>query len=1303
LFPLSASATEPADPQTASYTIFYTGRLFGYFRYPELQKTSDHGCPSLESNGPLPQTAAPEALAFQEELKTMHANTTGTELRVAVGDNFAPYLLGRDIWDNTTPSSQTPSKTAEDLDAKAAYEYDTDQKKWVHSNELTGAGYTAYIEGQGAIPTDNVACFLMAMQFDAIVPGAHDFIFGPERPREIARFMVKPTGQGYHTVRMLGANLYFKTRYLDPEKPFGAEGADPDTQPAISKPVSSPKGNASDEGIKPILPKVSLPWMRAIRIRGSLSVDFSKSENESENMDPEAALQRAEFTDDQKSKFDAFLKGTDCISPKEPNKSCPITGTDPEYSRQRREFVFTRKLASAKIVCPDPNPKETYLTQCRTPILDLLPEDDSPVRTDVLWWIQQTDLLQPNTRYQIETTLSSTASDARKGPTFVVQMPYFEYPYAPQHFGDEGTFRPWVYKNHNGTGNGQSVAIFGVVDPDLRQYIGRLNSTWLSVVSGKDHAVDNRHETDLEVSDSAEALLQALEMCRQDEQCKSARKILLAEMPRDKVYTMLGTFHALAQFRPFDAVIAQADPDHATGNNILLQNSGPLPTRLQVPDIPILVPGSHFRSNDPYHIRVRLQAAMIKRTHVEVTPSVSLGKSSVVDLVENTVYFSNSNQKLDPLRTVHNNTSTPTTNPPLHFPTALANLLGPLHVPANLVKSLTTATLSANEWKVALDDAAVAIMRDVCHADLAILQQRDVFVAPDVLGRLQGPDLTKQDALILIDAMFWKGDGVECLNVPGQTINNLLKRSKELERQEENGLATDLTIGWDLITLGADEQSADDNHRLIDGQFLDPKKLYAVAATDFLADGSTGYPALQGAEPPPSTTWSTLHLRDLTALVGDRIVGNSTTDDYYLAAKFQDRFVKPGPRPEPQAAFSKWAKGAFADFDQFGSMSDFERFAQEIPRWSIFLYKADASYSASVHTGTESSLGQRFPGVGFVDLGGANSSSYLFDYSIRAQHDTRRWQFYLQSDFSYAYKKLRGKTNQYARSEPADYWYEESGMALRLDPRHQNPSGWKLLIPVGFRHQIPPLVQIAPILPNGKSPASSPSPVRQEADLYPAFRPGIRWDYLYPKPNQSAAQERSGASSAGPPQSGTLASYLEAGYQVGELLHSPDGYQFSGGTTCYVETLIPCLTKIGASSIGSTSIVKSVIGGRQHLQDGLYLDFRFDLPIPFFSKVEYVNENRGDFFFGARGDAVVDTRFYDDWRQSLKIPINHKLSIAPTIELILFQNKIAGNFYRDYSTFVALNYSLDWHWKLDVGRVANYPNPVPTQSALPNR
>jgi hypothetical protein len=419
--------------------------------------------------------------------------------------------------------------------------------------------------------------------------------------------------------------------------------------------------------------------------------------------------------------------------------------------------------------------------------------------------------------------------------------------------------------------------------------------------------------------------------------------------------------------------------------------------------------------------------------------------------------------------------------------------------------------------------------------------------------------------------------------------------------------------------------------------------------------------------------------------VGDRIVGNSTTDDYYLAAKFQDRFVKPGPRPEPQAAFSKWAKGAFADFDQFGSMSDFERFAQEIPRWSIFLYKADASYSASVHTGTESSLGQRFPGVGFVDLGGANSSSYLFDYSIRAQHDTRRWQFYLQSDFSYAYKKLRGKTNQYARSEPADYWYEESGMALRLDPRHQNPSGWKLLIPVGFRHQIPPLVQIAPILPNGKSTASSPSPVRQEADLYPAFRPGIRWDYLYPKPNQSAAQERSGASSAGPPQSGTLASYLEAGYQVGELLHSPDGYQFSGGTTCYVETLIPCLTKIGASSIGSTSIVKSVIGGRQHLQDGLYLDFRFDLPIPFFSKVEYVNENRGDFFFGARGDAVVDTRFYDDWRQSLKIPINHKLSIAPTIELILFQNKIAGNFYRDYSTFVALNYSLDWHWKLVEG------------------
>jgi hypothetical protein len=44
-------------------------------------------------------------------------------------------------------------------------------------------------EGNGRIPTDNVACFLSRAGYTAIVPGKQDFHFGPERLRQIARFL----------------------------------------------------------------------------------------------------------------------------------------------------------------------------------------------------------------------------------------------------------------------------------------------------------------------------------------------------------------------------------------------------------------------------------------------------------------------------------------------------------------------------------------------------------------------------------------------------------------------------------------------------------------------------------------------------------------------------------------------------------------------------------------------------------------------------------------------------------------------------------------------------------------------------------------------------------------------------------------------------------------------------------------------------------------------------------------------------------------------------------------------------------
>jgi len=83
-----------AQADVARYNVIYTGRLFGYFRYPGLQSLDDNeGCPA-DAAEEKPEPVA----AFQETLNEAEGTLRGTTVRVAVGDNFAPFLLARQMW-----------------------------------------------------------------------------------------------------------------------------------------------------------------------------------------------------------------------------------------------------------------------------------------------------------------------------------------------------------------------------------------------------------------------------------------------------------------------------------------------------------------------------------------------------------------------------------------------------------------------------------------------------------------------------------------------------------------------------------------------------------------------------------------------------------------------------------------------------------------------------------------------------------------------------------------------------------------------------------------------------------------------------------------------------------------------------------------------------------------------------------------------------------------------------------------------------------------------------------------------------
>src|SRR5436305_6089162 len=94
------------------------------------------------------------------------------------------------------------------------------------------------------------------MGYEAVVPGKHDFYFGPERLRELARFLAQEQGR-FHSVQMLAANLSIVT-------------TEPDAFPRIPESQRKLRYETHFLDVKPDLPEVVLPWLRHFVIRNAV-------------------------------------------------------------------------------------------------------------------------------------------------------------------------------------------------------------------------------------------------------------------------------------------------------------------------------------------------------------------------------------------------------------------------------------------------------------------------------------------------------------------------------------------------------------------------------------------------------------------------------------------------------------------------------------------------------------------------------------------------------------------------------------------------------------------------------------------------------------------------------------------------------------------------------------------------------------------------------------------------------------------------------------------------------------------------
>jgi hypothetical protein len=1327
----TAPTAAPAKPGPYdSYNVVYTGRLFGYYRYPEVQTLQQQLRDCVDD---ITDKTAPEANLFRQALDK--ADPKKTALRVATGDNFAPFLLSRQMWDGTKAlvEKETFTEFNGGWRANAAFDKDFSAN---HPKE-----YDAFMGGDSPVPIDNVGCFLRLMRFDAIVPGEHDFYFGPSRLQWLARYLADPRVDAPPT-RMLGANLYMKTKEL----PLAVSAI---TSAPLVPPAPKIPPVLKSLQVKVTAPKTPLPWMRSVKIRNGKDnyqaciVDVTQLQ---------ARLGKTKIND--------------------------LTVPDQAHICDKAEFPM-RMLPGDRAVTGD--------------------------YTAVIAGQQSFKILPYDRDYAVAVLLPKDQKSLLVAwEPFTVVPPFFGFNRLSHVVPDSE--RPWVVKKEGP----ESIAVFGLVDPNLMQAVGRYNAAWLERKNQAGLPLDDHYETDIQISDPAEALKQSIEYCLAVGDCdESTRTVLLAQMPQQTASDMLSSFRSADLVdRNIDLIIAEADPDRGTGSRITVRENknsvGEYNNPKEFGDPVIVVPDPGASDPDPESPDSTF--AIIGKANVSPGDSTVNNAPRIVrnESIRPDARAVTTDWFFGPVAALAQGGATLRQH--LQF-----QMWGREHATTD-TKLDGVAPLSDADWKLGLRQVALKRMQNYCHSDGAMLQLRDVFF----LRLFAEKNLTPDGYEAIMDAIFWKGDYIQCMSVNGGVINSVLQRSKDLQVRQYYGLQSDvsLTLDWSLETLGVNSSQDKSERRLVADKLLDAKKLYSIAVTDFLANGDTGYPAFQGAEPPPDSPWSRTKRISLSDAISN---GNQAQE---RAENVLDSLVRVPGLPEsqrfnPPHVFTDWRnafqKALINDVDVQLGDDPLEEMFQLRPLLTIELYKSDISYSMAAHSGLERAVPQQFPGVSAVDLSQQDSSSFAMDYMVRVQQDWHAHnQVYFSSQLNYGYKKTRiasksplptlangancqvnfsvlaGCGDSYSRSQPTNFWYYEGGYAYRFGAS-RNPYGWKLQLPLALQTQFQPSVT----LPEAFSgPMGNTTPISSgKKSYYAAVRPGFRLDFSFPKPSNwtvnpgggggqgSGAQQGSGgggkggkgggsssassSSSTSTQNSGgsggsgggggaqiqTFDSFFEAGYEGGRS-SGPKDFVFTSTSTLVnwmtsidnpanKNTSTPCnalvqgnSTIVPAASVVSCTnalnvpianpakyfapVFSTIDAGRQRFQDGLYLNYHFDIPLQFpvsrytvFSNIEFVEDLRSDFFFGRAGDTPIDTHFLIDAKHALNVPIltwvGGRLSLSPSVEMIYYTNKISNNLYRSYIGSVSLSYTFEKRTGLNFRRVLGYSNPVPTLPTLPSR
>jgi hypothetical protein len=954
--PVSANVPSKSKPGSPLHIqkarIAYTGRLLGYFRVPDKQKMNPTtgGCPPLGNDSSQP------AKMFQDE---RDQGLGKSDLLLGTGDNFGVDLYSRILFD--------PSGIA----------HHKDNCRWNGSQWECPAG-----KPPNQVGPDNVGCFLITTAYDAIVPGVHDFYFGPDRLQELAAFLRNPPNG--NPVRMLAANLVVQTSYAQKKQP---------TQEISKNAVVDTKGdlitmtNISDGSYV-------YPWLNQIDLELK-GVDPRTLTVQLCGPDKSVATLNIDWTKDC-SHIDS---GTEPDSFVEHH---PCEGSSACLSISLQGLKRMRGEPSAQLI-----PNKNYAICLTSPALK------KPLCSRVLTYQPFLDSSWAHT------SNADNPCDQFHLPCLVKQL-------------DDGT----------------EVAVFGVVDPEMNQYVGLLNYAW--------NNRNQRYLTEATANDPVRALADELTYFRSF----SGLKVLLANMVYSEAQELAARVEVKSRMPGFDAVIALGDHERFTRDQTVTldgSRNGPdfgsrpftavpkeFPFKNGSLDVELQILTIKREDAESGESKLKLEAKHVQSGNSNLAPSVALGSKDCPTLFKKEV--SEALERLDP---------------------QLSNYAG--------------------DCQRAFTELVGESLRQVRQADLALVQKRDIYWNPNAVF-----SHTTDSLQMVLDRLLWKGDFLYVARIPGKTILRMLEESKGFATGDQDPLKGEHVTNRDLEVVGV--QLRDDHQYYVEALPLDSSRLYTVATTDYIGLGDTGYPEL-------STDDQSHPIRPLdvpgpllyvSAIVCKQIAQSGTgceppipSNDYFPVSNSQPLIAKNKTSTDgASTVFGKTAKPVVKGFP-----ADFENRVQEHRVMSFSLQKGSINFSATRHKLTEADQQTTFGGIQIAELSANRGHNFGIDQLATFSVSGEKAEWFASEQATYNVQVNRQNSAPTQVLQKTNFFAPEAG--LRLHISKERPHHVLVLAPLYIQTQFAdPFTTVKLKDPKGNS---QPVTFRQEKLI--GILPRIGWRY----------------------------------------------------------------------------------------------------------------------------------------------------------------------------------------------------------------